>query len=146
MGDNAVRVMLVEDNTDHAEMVMRQFELQRVAHHLVHLTDGQAALDYLYGHAPYSDDSKYPQPDIILLDLRLPKVDGLEVLRILKEDENLCSIPVVILTTSSAERDIVQAYSRHANSYLVKPVDFERFRQLMSDLGNYWMSWNQRVE
>lgn len=146
MENNAVRVMLVEDNVDHAEMVMRQFELHRVASDLIHLSDGQAALDYLYGNAPYEDSTKNPQPDMILLDLRLPKVDGLEVLRIVKEDKNLCSIPIVILTTSSAERDVVLAYSRHANSYLVKPVDFEKFRQLMKDLGTYWMLWNQRVE
>jgi len=138
--------MLVEDNADHAEMVMRQFELHRVASHLIHLSDGQAALDYLYGHAPYADIEEYPHPDVILLDLRLPKVDGLEVLRILKEDDDLRVIPVVILTTSNAERDIIQAYNRHANSYLVKPVDYEKFRQLMKDLSTYWMTWNQRVE
>ncbi|MCA9903543.1 MAG: response regulator [Anaerolineae bacterium] len=146
MRDRTVRVMLVEDNADHAEMVIRQLEAHHIANLLIHLSDGQAALDYLYGRDQFVDSAKYPQPDVILLDLRLPKVDGLEVLRILKEDSSLRRIPVVVLTTSNAERDVAQAYSRHANSYLVKPVDFEQFRQLMIDLGEYWMQWNKRVE
>ncbi len=125
---------------------MRQLETHHIANLLIHLSDGQAALDYLYRRNQYTDGAQYPQPDVILLDLRLPKVDGLEVLRILKEDSNLRRIPVVILTTSNAERDIAQAYSRHANSYLVKPVDFEKFRQMMVDLGEYWMQWNKRAE
>ncbi len=137
-----VRVLLVEDNDDHAELVIRQLSDHRVANKLVHLGDGQEALDYLYRRGQYTDPETSPRPHVIFLDLRLPRVDGLEVLRILKESEDLRVIPVVILTTSESERDVAGAYINHANSYVVKPVDFQKFRKLMDDLGFYWMSWN----
>lgn len=135
-------VLLVEDNPDHAELVKRSLGDHRVANKITHLSDGQAALNYLLHQGEYANIAQYPFPHVILLDLRLPRVDGLEVLKTLKETENLRQIPVVILTTSEAEQDIVRAYNFHANSYLVKPVGFEEFERMMQDLGFYWLAWN----
>jgi CheY-like chemotaxis protein len=140
-GDSIV-ILLVEDDPAHAEIVRRNFEGFRVANRLMHVSDGQAALDYLFRREGFSDPSCFPRPGLILLDLRLPKVSGLEVLQIIKSDPDLSSIPVVVLTTSSAEKDIVQAYDYHANSYLVKPVDFQQFLAMMEALGYYWLVWN----
>jgi CheY-like chemotaxis protein len=137
-----VLVMLVEDNADHAELVIRTLDEHRIANRVHHFLDGQSALDYLFQRGEYSDPARAERPHVILLDLRLPRVDGIDVLRTIKEDDNLKTIPVVVLTTSEAEKDVAKAYYNHANSYLVKPVGFEEFRQLMDDLGFYWLSWN----
>ena len=136
-------ILLVEDDPAHAEIVRRNLESSRLANRLVHVADGQAALDYMYRQEEYSDPEVSPRPGIVLLDLRLPKVDGLEVLATIKSDPGLSAIPVVILTTSSAEADMVKAYGSHANSYLVKPVDFQQFSALMETLGYYWLAWNE---
>jgi CheY-like chemotaxis protein len=130
-------ILLIEDNADHAELVRRTLQAHGIPHKLAHLHDGQEALDYLFREPP----AVFALPDLVLLDLRLPRVDGLEVLRRVKESE-LSKIPVVILTTSAAERDVARAYEHHANSYLVKPVDFQKFSELMRDLGLYWLGWN----
>ena len=116
-----VLVMLVEDNPDHAELVMRTLADHRVANKIFHCVDGQ---------------------HVILLDLRLPRVDGLEVLKAIKEPVELRIIPVVVLTTSEAEKDVARAYGCHANSYLVKPVGYAEFSKLMQDLGFYWLGRN----
>ena len=137
-----VLVMLVEDNIDHAELVLRTLEEHRIANKVRHFLDGQSALDYLYRRGEFSAETDIERPQVILLDLRLPRVDGMEVLKTIKEDEDLKSIPVVVLTTSEAEKDVARAYYNHANSYLVKPVGFEDFRKLMDDLGFYWLGWN----
>jgi CheY-like chemotaxis protein len=136
-------ILLVEDNQDHAELVIRSLETHRVANDIHHVTDGQQALDYLHHLGDYTDQKKHPTPHIILLDLRLPRVDGLEVLNRLKMDEDLKKIPVVVLTSSEAEADRVRAYTNHANSYLVKPLDYDKFNRLMNDLGYYWLAWNK---
>ncbi len=136
-------VLLVEDNRDHAELIIRNMEEFQVANRIIHVEDGQAALDYLQGRGTYADRKKFPMPHLILLDLRLPKVDGLEVLREVKGDEALRSLPVVILTTSDAERDMTMAYECHANSYVTKPVNFGDFSRLLKDLGFYWLAWNR---
>lgn len=141
MGE-ALLIMLVEDNADHAELVIRTLENHRIANRIKHFTDGQTALDYLLRRNGYTDPDASPRPHIILLDLRLPRVDGLEVLRSIKQEEELKGIPVIILTTSEAEKDVARAYDNHANSYLVKPVGFEDFSKLMDDLGFYWLGWN----
>lgn len=138
-----INILLVEDDLGHAEIVRRNLEDFRVANRIMHVTDGQAALDYLFQRNGYADEQAYPRPHIILLDLRLPKIDGLEVLRSLKEDESLKSIPVVVLTTSDAESDMVSAYEYGAGSYLVKPVDFLKFTQLLETFGYYWLAWNR---
>jgi CheY-like chemotaxis protein len=136
-------ILLVEDDPAHAEIVRRNLNDFRMANRLMWVRDGQEALDYLYRREAFSQPDKSPRPGLILLDLRLPKVDGLEVLKIIKTDPDLTSIPVVVLTTSAAETDMVKAYENHANSYLVKPVDFVQFTALMETLGYYWLAWNE---
>ncbi len=136
-------ILLVEDNEDHAELICRSFEEHQVLNKLKLVRDGAEALDYLFQRDLYTDPSTSPRPHIILLDLRLPKVDGLEVLRQIKESKLLRNIPVVVLTSSEANKDINKAYAHHVNSYLVKPVDFDKFTKLMKDLGFYWLGWNQ---
>ena len=143
MRGEPIVILLVEDDAAHAEIVRRNLKGGRIANRLEHVTDGQAALDYLYRRNGFSDPDKSPRPGIILLDLRMPKMDGLEVLKIIKSDPELLRIPVVILTTSSTETDMARAYDSHANSYLVKPVEFEHFVKLMETLGYYWLAWNQ---
>lgn len=138
-----ILVMLVEDNIDHAELVIRTLEEHRIANKVRHFLDGQSALDYLFRRGEFSEAAgETPRPHVILLDLRLPRVDGIDVLKAIKADTELKSIPVIILTTSEAEKDVAKAYYNHANSYLVKPVGFEEFKKLMDDLGFYWLGWN----
>ena len=137
-----ILVMLVEDNVDHAELVIRTLEEHKIANRVKHFLDGQSALDYLFHRGEFENATDIGLPHVILLDLRLPRVDGIDVLRAIKEDDNLKSIPVVVLTTSEAEKDVAKAYYNHANSYLVKPVGFDEFKKLMDDLGFYWLSWN----
>jgi len=147
MNSNAVGeplvLLLVEDNDAHAEMVKRSFEQHKVSNVIHHVDDGQKALNYIFREGEYADTEAYPRPHCILLDLRLPKVDGLEVLRRIKADDATRRTPVVILTTSSADKDIAMSYEYNANSYVVKPMDFSRFESLMQDLGYYWLAWNQ---
>ena len=135
-------ILLVEDNPAHAELVLRSLEDHRVANTIVHLSDGESALDFLFRRGPYADPLDSPRPHVVLLDLRLPRMDGLEVLRQIRASEELHMLPVVILTTSEAERDVARAYEQHTNSYVVKPLDFEGFTTLMDDLGFYWLGWN----
>lgn len=135
-------ILLVEDNLDHAELVIRNLERHRVATSITHVEDGAEAMDYLQHQGKYSDTTAHPRPNLILLDLRLPKIDGLTVLQMVKDDESLRSIPIVVLTSSHAEADVNSAYLRRANSYIVKPLDFQKFAQLMNDLGFYWLGWN----
>ena len=142
MKGEPILVMLVEDNADHAELVIRTLEDHRIANKVIHFLEGQAALDYLLRRNEYESPDATPRPHMILLDLRLPGIDGLEVLRLIKEQEELKNIPVIVLTTSEAEKDVARAYSNHVNSYLVKPVGYEEFSKLMNDLGFYWLGWN----
>ncbi len=142
--DEPLIVLLVEDNPAHAEMVIRNFQEHQVPNKIYHVLDGEAALDFLYHRGRFSDPATSPRPHVILLDLRLPKINGLQVLQEIKTDETLLSIPVIILTTSEAERDLTVAYQHHTNSYLVKPIDFAKFTRLINDLGFYWLSWNRQ--
>lgn len=135
-------VLLVEDNEDHTELILRSLRDHRVANKIFHVADGEQALNYLFRRGDYTDPATSPRPHVILLDLRLPKIDGLEVLKEIRTSEELARTPVVILTTSRAEQDVARAYEYHANSYLVKPVDFDSFTRLMDDLGFYWLGWN----
>lgn len=143
MNGEPIVILLAEDDPAHAEIVRRNMDNSRIANRLEHVTDGQKALDYLYRRNGFSDPAKSPRPGLILLDLRMPKVDGIEVLITIKSDPELSRIPVVVLTTSAAEMDIAKAYDHHANSYLVKPVDFSQFTELLETLGYYWLAWNQ---
>ena len=135
-------ILLVEDNPAHAELVLRSFEDHRVANRIIHLSDGETALDYLFRRSPFTDPEKSPRPHVIFLDLRLPRMDGLEVLKEIRASDDLHTLPVVILTTSEAKRDVTRAYEQYTNSYVIKPLDFEGFTALMEDLGCYWLGWN----
>ena len=142
MEGEPLRILLVEDNRDHVKIIKRSFRDHQVANAIHHVADGEAALDYLFRRGKYADQNTSPRPNLIILDLRLPKIDGLEVLKIIKESKQYNWIPVVVLTTSEAERDKISAYDNHVNSYLVKPMDFEKFSNLLKDLGYYWLAWN----
>lgn len=136
-------ILLAEDEPAHAEIVRRTMEHSRIANRLEHVEDGQQALDYLHRRGRFHDPANSPRPGLILLDLRMPKVDGLEVLKAIKNDSSLAHIPVVVLTTSAAETDMARAYDHHVNSYLVKPVDFGNFTAMMESVGYYWLIWNR---
>jgi len=144
MQGQPLTILLIEDNPDHTQLILRSFQDHRVANQVRCVSDGRAALDYLFRRGDYADPEKSPRPHLILLDLRLPRVDGLQVLREIKIDDKLRRIPVVVLTTSEAESDVARAYEFHANSYLVKPMDFGKFTQLMDELGFYWLGWNHQ--
>ena len=143
MEGESLNILLVEDNLDHMELIRRSLSEHHIANQIVHLNNGEAALDYLLRRGRFADPVCSPRPHLILLDLRLPKIDGLEVLREIKETEATRRIPVVVITTSEADQDITSAYEYRANSYLVKPIGFGEFRQLIDDLGFYWLGWNQ---
>ncbi len=134
-----VHFLLVEDDNAHAELVTMSLVENNVANTIQRVSDGEQALKYLKREGEYADADR---PDLILLDLKLPKIDGLEVLERIKSDDDLHSIPVVVLTTSSHERDVNTAYNNYANSYLTKPVDFSQFHKMIRDLGLYWSVWN----
>ena len=136
-------ILLVEDNPAHAELVQRSLEDHRVANKVYHVSDGKMALAYLFRQGSFVDAEKCPRPHLILLDLRLPKISGFDVLRVIKTSDELHNIPVVILTTSEAERDIKRAHEQHVNSYVVKPGDSEQFTRLMKEVGYYWLEWNR---
>ncbi len=141
MDTEPFHVLVIEDNEDHAHLVLRYLNRCSLLHTASHVKDGSEALDYFTRCGKLS---RCPTPDIILLDLNLPKISGIELLSKLKEDKDLQSIPVVVLTTSDAESDRSTAYHRHANSYLVKPGSFETFQAMINDLSNYWGQWNRR--
>ena len=137
-----LHILLVEDNGAHAELVIRGMRDQPVINKIHHVSDGEKALDYLFGRGAYADPVQNPPPHFVLLDLRLPRVDGLEVLRTIKTTPSLLRIPVIILTSSDAEDDIAKSYDYHANSYIVKPLDFKTLTKLVKELGLYWLGWN----
>lgn len=143
MQGEPIVILMVEDNVDHAELILRCFEEHRIANRIVHVTDGEAALNYLQGEGEYSDRTANPLPSVILLDLRIPKVDGLQVLTQIKHDEELKHIPVVVLSSSENEKDILTAYKNYVNSYVVKPLDYDKFIRLMEELNFYWLGWNK---
>jgi CheY-like chemotaxis protein len=143
MSGQPLNILLVEDNPDHAELVRRNLESFQVANDLHHVEDGETAIDYIFGQGIYADRARFPAPDLVLLDLRLPRVDGLEVLRHVKSHPTLHRTPIVVLTTSDAERDVAMAYEYHANSFVTKPVDFQRLSHLLKDLGLCRLAWNK---
>ena len=131
-------ILLMEDNEDHAELIKRSLAENQMANRIFWVADGEKAFHYLFREREYKDPENSPRPNLILLDLRLPRVDGLEMLMRIKGISDLQRIPVLVLTSSSAENDIMKSYDAHADSYIVKPVDFVKFNQLMDDLGFYW--------
>lgn len=139
-----ISILLVEDDPAHAEIVLRNLTaLQDRVRCIAHLSDGQQALDYLQHEGEHSDPESSPRPDLVLLDLRLPRVDGFEVLRRMKTIDAVSRIPVVVLSTSEAEGDITAAYRGGASSYLVKPAEFEAYIELMQGFGHYWGDLNR---
>lgn len=146
MKPRPLTILLVEDDPDHAEMIRRTLEAGRTTQRLLHVRDGQEAIEYLSREGVFNDAVNYPLPDLLLLDLRLPKISGLEVLEWMKSRPNLRGIATVILTTSSAEADMTMAYRLGAISYLVKPFAIEEFARLLDACSHYWLSWNRFPE
>jgi CheY-like chemotaxis protein len=140
---DAPPVLLVEDNPDHEELIRRAFAEHEPRVALAVARHGEQALDYLHRRGLYQDPGRSRRPRLILLDLRLPRVDGLEVLGEIKSSPLLRSTPVVVLTTSSSEHDMARAYAQHANSYLVKPTEFSRIRELIDQVHSYWLGINR---
>jgi CheY-like chemotaxis protein len=138
-----VEVLLVEDNPRDAEMALRTLRKRNLANSIVHVKDGEEALDWLFGIGAYAGRDPSNRPKVVLLDLKLPKVDGLEVLRAIRGDERTQLIPVVVMTSSGEERDVIESYKLGVNSYVVKPMDFEGFSAAVAELGHYWLLVNQ---
>lgn len=143
MGGKAFDVLLVEDDPCHAELATFALGDQQVDSTVHPVSDGQAAVDYLFRRGDYADPARSPRPSLIILDLRMPKLNGLDVLKEIKSDADLQRIPVVVLTSSTAESDIAAAYRNGANSYLVKPLDFKALCRMMGELCSYWLTWNR---
>ena len=141
-----VEILLVEDNSRDAELTIRELKNHNLANNLVWVKDGAEALNLLFGADPQGGGEISHRPKVILLDLKLPKVDGLEVLRQLKADPRTRIIPVVVLTSSREEQDLVRSYELGVNSYVVKPVNFDNFSEAVSQLGMYWLLLNQSPE
>lgn len=143
LADESGIILLIEDNPDDVELTRRALSRSNVANELVVVTDGAEALDYLFARGKYATRDMRVTPEVVLLDLKLPKVDGLEVLRRIRSDERTRLLPVVILTSSNQENDIKDSYELGANSYVRKPVDFEQFVEATTTLGLYWLVVNQ---
>ena len=143
MEDTQVEILLVEDNLNDAELTIRALQKSNIANRLFHLKDGVAALDFLFGTGDYAERNVNNKPKLILLDLKMPKVDGIEVLARIKTDEFTRKIPVVILTSSKEDPDMEKCYLLGANSYIVKPVEFDNFRNAVTEIGLYWILLNQ---
>ena len=146
MNEEKVEVLLVEDNPHDAEMTIRSLRKVNLANRLIHLKDGAEALDFIFARGVYSDRQIQDKPKVILLDIKMPKVDGIEVLRQIKSNEATKTIPIVIMTSSKEEQDIIVSYNLGVNSYVVKPVDFEGFAKAVSELGFYWLITNQSAD
>jgi two-component system response regulator len=140
---NEVEILLVEDNPNDVELTLRALKKHNITNKVHVVKDGAEALEYIFATGAYASRDINCIPKVILLDLKLPKVDGLEVLRRIKSDERTKLIPVVVLTSSKEERDLVESYRLGANSYIAKPVDFESFVKAVSELGLYWLLLNQ---
>ncbi len=140
---NAVEILLVEDNPNDVELTLRALKKHNLANKVYVVKDGAEALEFIFGIGAYAKRDINNRPKVILLDLKLPKVDGLEILRRIKSDERTKTIPVVVLTSSTEEKDIVESYKLGVNSYITKPVDFDKFLNAVSQLSLYWLLLNQ---
>jgi two-component system response regulator len=145
MTNKEINIILVEDNQDDARLTIRALSKSNLANNLIHLQDGAEAIDFIFGEGIYEGKGIENTPNVILLDLKMPKVNGMEVLARVKSDPKTSSIPVVILTSSAEDPDIKKCYELGANSYIVKPVEFDNFSKTVADLGFYWMLLNKRI-
>jgi len=142
--NSPVEILLIEDSPYDAELALRTLRQHKLANHIVHLNDGAEALDWLFGSDDQSGRAPDTYPRLILMDLKLPKVDGFEVLRAIRADQRTACLPVVVMTSSAEERDMIESYKLGANSYIVKPMDFENFSAAVARLGHYWLLVNQQ--
>jgi len=140
---NEVEILIVEDNRNDAEMALRALKRNKLANNVLVVRDGEEALDFIHSRGNFEESGKNLYPRIILLDLKLPKIDGLEVLKELKSDPATRIIPVIVMTSSKEENDMVASYQLGVNSYIVKPVDFDKFVDAVRDIGLYWLLLNQ---
>jgi two-component system response regulator len=140
---NSVEILLVEDNMNDAELTIRALKKKNLANRLIHLKDGAEAIDFIFGQGEYAGRDVLNAPKVILLDLKMPKVNGIEVLARVRGDERTRKIPIVVLTSSKEDPDVNECYRLGANSYIVKPVEFDNFLQAVSELGLYWLLLNQ---
>ncbi len=143
MSAEEIEILLVEDSSADAELTL--YTLRKNAHvsHIHVVRDGEEALSFLFGREPYGESARHPLPQLVLLDLKLPKMDGLSILRTLKEDRRTRSMPVIVLTSSRQERDLTASYDLGVNSYIQKPVDFVQFQETLRTLAHYWLLLNQ---
>lgn len=138
-----IEIILVEDSLEDANLIMRSLKKHNLGNSIIHLKDGAEALDFIFAEGEYASRKIEDKPKLILLDLKMPKVDGLEVLRAIKADQRTKTIPIVIMTSSREDRDLLESYELGVNSYVVKPVSFENFAQAVAELGMYWLMVNQ---
>lgn len=139
----AVELLLVEDNINDAELIIRALKKNNIGNSIAHLHDGEEALEYLFAKGRFSERKVEDRPKVILLDLKMPKLNGLEVLKAIKTDPRTKTIPVIIMTSSKEDSDIAESYRLGVNSYVVKPVNFENFSKAAADVGFYWLLINQ---
>lgn len=140
---NEVEILLVEDNPQDLELTIRALRKANLANHIQVARDGEEAIEFIFCEGPYSNRKIEDKPKVILLDLKLPKIDGLEVLERIKNDERTKDIPVVVLTSSREQKDVIESYQLGVNSYIVKPVSFDQFIEAVRNLGMYWLLLNQ---
>ena len=143
MGNDTIEILLVEDNMDDAELTIRALKKNHVLNNLLHVKDGEEALDFIFCNGKYKDRNGSIKPRVILLDLNMPKVSGIEVLQQIKANMETKEIPVVVLTSSKEDPDVNACYKLGANSYIVKPVGFKNFTEAIAELGMYWLLMNQ---
>ncbi|MGB2868429.1 MAG: response regulator [Bacteroidota bacterium] len=141
--DTQVEILIVEDNPNDSELTLRALKKHNLSNHVAVASDGEEALDFLFARGKYENRNIQEVPRVILLDLKLPKIDGLEVLKIIKGDPRTKMIPIIVLTSSKEEKDLVESYKLGVNSYIVKPVDFDQFVAAVKEIGYYWLLLNQ---
>ena len=141
--NNEVEILLVDDNPTDVELTLRGLKKYNLANKIIVVDDGEEALDFIFSRGKFNNRINNVIPKVILLDLKLPKIDGLEVLKVIKNDERTRTIPVVMVTSSTEESDIIESYKLGVNSYIVKPVDFENFSESIAQLGMYWLLLNK---